>query len=150
MEYYTTTQLGKMFNRTNPDIVNILKKANVICKGESNKNVKLWGEDAIEALQKHIKNNPIITPAIYAMEFDITEDEVKEILLNLGINYDKKLKRSKVVEEAIRKHKKESKQDKRKIPLNILKKLHPLVTDERCFNFSYFPDSEPNCFKDLD
>ena len=32
--------------------------------------------------------------------------------------------------------------------LEEMKRLHPLVTDERFFRTSYFPDITPNCFKE--
>lgn len=32
--------------------------------------------------------------------------------------------------------------------LEELKKLHPLVTDDRFFQLSYFPETKPKCFED--
>lgn len=37
-----------------------------------------------------------------------------------------------------------------KYSIEELKKLHPLVTDERCFRMSYWPETLPNCFKNLE
>lgn len=33
--------------------------------------------------------------------------------------------------------------------LEELKQIHPLVTDERCFKSSYWPDILPKCFEDI-
>ena len=37
-----------------------------------------------------------------------------------------------------------------KYSIEELKKLHPLVTDERCFLMSYWPETLPKCFEDLE
>ena len=37
-----------------------------------------------------------------------------------------------------------------KYSIEELKKLHPLVTDERCFQLSYWPETLPKCFEDLE
>ena len=41
------------------------------------------------------------------------------------------------------------KSEKPKMSLEEMKKLHPLVTDERCFKLSWFPETKPNCMEDV-
>lgn len=40
------------------------------------------------------------------------------------------------------------KQPKPKLTLEEMKKLHPLVRDEKFFKTSYFPEVMPDCFKE--
>lgn len=37
-----------------------------------------------------------------------------------------------------------------KYTLEELKQMHPLVTDERCFKMSFWPETLPKCFEDLE
>ena len=37
-----------------------------------------------------------------------------------------------------------------KLDLEKLKSEHPLVTDERCFHLSWFPDTEPKNFEEIE
>ena len=39
---------------------------------------------------------------------------------------------------------------KPELTLDEMKKLHPLVTEERFLNLNYWPDITPKCFADLD
>lgn len=39
---------------------------------------------------------------------------------------------------------------KPELTLDEMKKLHPLVTEERFLNLNYWPDITPKCFVDLD
>ena len=39
---------------------------------------------------------------------------------------------------------------KKEMELEKLRKKHPLVKDERCFNLMWFPDPLPECFKKED
>lgn len=40
-------------------------------------------------------------------------------------------------------------QEKEMQSLKTMKSSHPLVTDARCFNLFWFPETEPKCFEDL-
>lgn len=37
-----------------------------------------------------------------------------------------------------------------KYTIEELKQMHPLVTDDRCFKLSYWPEVMPKCFEDLE
>ena len=70
---------------------------------------------------------------------------IQEILKQFDIKDTHRMYRNKQIEEYIKRMKKEQP----KMTLQQLKILHPLVTDERCFNINYWPEVEPKCFEDL-
>lgn len=45
--------------------------------------------------------------------------------------------------------KKQELDEQREKSLEELKREHPLVTDERCFNLNWWPDTVPVCFKEV-
>ena len=71
----------------------------------------------------------------YIKEFSFTESQVKA----MGCDHDL---RNQKVEEVVEKTNEEK--------LEELKKEHPLVTDEKCFILSWFPDTKPKNFEEIE
>ena len=69
----------------------------------------------------------------YIKEFSFTESQVKA----MGCDHDL---RSEKEEEAVEKTKEEK--------LEELKREHPLVTNEKCFTLSWFPETVPSVLKE--
>lgn len=67
----------------------------------------------------------------YIKEYSFTESQVKA----MGCDHDL---RAEKVETVVEKSNKEK--------LEQLKREHPLVTDERCFTLSWFPETVPSVF----
>lgn len=149
MEYFTTTQLSERYRRDNSTIVNILKSGGIEAVGEGEHNVKLWGENADIYLSKYVVSETATSANKYAKELGVPANEFKVILKSLGIHNFQRVRRSMKVMNAVEQYKKDTATVKT-LPLEEMKLLHPLVTDERCFQFNYWPDTEPICFKDLD
>ena len=74
-----------------------------------------------------------------SFSFDYNDEDVKKIYSY----YAEKRKK----EAAILKENKEKKILERKLYLEQMHKEHPLVTNDKFFNLSYFPDIIPNCYK---
>ena len=68
-------------------------------------------------------------------EFSFTESQVKA----MGCDHDLRDEKVEVVVEKTNEEK-----------LEELKKEHPLVTDERCFKRSWFPETVPSVFREDD
>ena len=69
----------------------------------------------------------------YIKEFSFTESQVKA----MGCDHDL---RNQKVEEVVEKTNEEK--------LEELKKEHPLVTDEKCFTLSWFPETVPSILEE--
>lgn len=69
----------------------------------------------------------------YIKEFSFTESQVKA----MGCDHDLRSQKVKVVVEKTNEEK-----------LEELKKEHPLVTDEKCFALSWFPETIPSVLQD--
>lgn len=149
MEHFTTTQLAERYGRDNSSIVNILKSKGIKTVGEGDHNVKLWGEDADKFLSEYMMNDNIISANKYAKELGIPANEFKVILKSVGIHNFQKVHRSKKVMDAVEQYRKDTSAPVKSLSIDQLKILHPLVTDERCFNINYWPDPMPKCFEDL-
>ena len=148
MEHFTTTQLAAKYGRDNSSIANILKNHGFKPVGYGDHNVHIWDEKADEFIAEFINSIETLSANQYAKELGIKATDFKSILNRLGIYSYQGLHRSKKINEAVETYKKSITKTK-SIPLEVMKKLHPLVTDERCFNLNYWPDTEPKCFKDL-
>lgn len=55
--------------------------------------------------------------------------------------------------KAYAENRKKAKAEKKKVVSSVtleeMRKLHPLVKDDRYFRLSYFPDAVPECYKDM-
>lgn len=71
----------------------------------------------------------------YIKEYSFTESQVKA----MGCDHDLRSQKVEVVVEKTNEEK-----------LEELKKEHPLVTDERCFTLSWFPDTKPINFEEIE
>ena len=69
----------------------------------------------------------------YIKEFSFTESQVKA----MGCDHDLRNEKKVVVVEKTNEEK-----------LEELKKEHPLVTDEKCFTLSWFPETIPSVLKE--
>ena len=69
----------------------------------------------------------------YIKEFSFTESQVKQ----MGCDHYLRSEKEEEVSEKTREEK-----------LEELKKEHPLVTDERCFTLSWFPETIPSVLKE--
>lgn len=146
MEYISTTQLAEKYNRTNASITHILHDNGIEPIGLGDHNGLLWSPDAEDVIRKTVEEyDRQVNAKQYAEELKVPYDTMKEILKQFGIKDTHKMYRSKKIEEYVKKMKKEQP----KMTIEQLKILHPLVTDERCFNINYWPATEPVCFKDL-
>ena len=70
----------------------------------------------------------------YIKEYSFTESQVK----TMGCDHDLRSEKVEVVEK--------TNEEK----LEDLKREHPLVTDERCFTLSWFPNTEPKNFEEIE
>lgn len=68
----------------------------------------------------------------YIKEFSFTESQVKA----MGCDHDLRNEKVEAVEKTVEEK------------LEELKKEHPLVTDEKCFTLSWFPDTIPSVLKE--
>ena len=71
----------------------------------------------------------------YIKEFSFTESQVKQMGCD---HYLRSEKEEETAEKTV--------QEK----LEEMKREHPLVTDERCFILSWFPETIPSCFNETD
>ena len=90
-----------------------------------------------------------------------SDNTVRKVARLLGIDYEIRpvgnqrnayfswLQKQKFV-EYFKQHKSEKKIKEELVTSDESQKDHPLVKDVRCLQFSYWPDTVPNCFKDLD
>lgn len=69
----------------------------------------------------------------YIKEYSFTESQVKA----MGCDHDLRSEKKEVVVEKTREEK-----------LEELKKEHPLVTNEKCFTLSWFPETIPSVLKE--
>lgn len=69
----------------------------------------------------------------YIKEFSFTDSQVKA----MGCDHDLRSQKVEVVVEKTNEEK-----------LEELKKEHPLVTDEKCFTLSWFPETIPSVLQD--
>lgn len=146
MEIVTTTELAKKFNKTNAAINHILKGNDLKPVSVGDHNCLIWDksvediiEDVLESETRHVNAKQ------YAEELKVPYDTFREILKQFGITDTHKMFRNKRIEEYVQRMKKEQP----KMTLRQLKILHPLVTDDRCFNINWWPETTPKCFEDL-
>ena len=104
-----------------------------------------WSKKAADWLDLYLKNqySQKITLEDYAKELDIDLKAFKEILYMLHVNATEQTTRSLDIEKAVEEYKEQER-------LNTDAKIHPLVTDKKYFNLTYFPNTIPSCFEDLD
>lgn len=146
MESISTTYLANKYNRANASITHILHDNGIEPIGQGDHNGLLWSPDAEDIIRKAVEEyDRQVNAKQYAKELNISYDSMKEILKQFGIKDTHKMYRSKKIEEYVKKMNKEQP----KMTIQQLKILHPLVTDERCFNINYWPDPLPKCFEDL-
>jgi virulence-associated protein VapD len=146
LESISTTYLANKYNRTNASITHILHDNGIEPVGLGDHNGLLWSPDAEDIIRKTVEEyDRQVNAKQYAKELNISYDNMKAILKQFGIKDTHKMYRSKKIEEYVKKMKKEQP----KMTIEQLKILHPLVTDERCFNINYWPESMPKCFEDL-
>lgn len=92
-------------------------------------------------LEKELNLHPVETKIHSTISFLFSDEEDKKI-----IEYFKNEKeKARIKKEEEIKAKREAFQ----LQLIELKKEHPLVTDDRCFKLSWFPDIVPDCFKEV-
>lgn len=94
-------------------------------------------------------------------ELGVSENTVRNIVKRLDIEYEIRpvgnqrnayyswLQYQKIIEYQ-KQHKSEKKIKQELTVTDEKLQDHPLVKDTRCLSFSYWPDIEPVCFKDLD
>lgn len=96
----------------------------------------------IFSLEDELDLDPIECKLGSVLTFKFTEDDDKKI-----IDYFKKKKEEEV---AKKKAEKLARHKAFLAKVEELKKQYPSVTDERCFNLAWWPDTVPECLKDLD
>lgn len=146
MESISTTYLANKYNRANASIAHILHDNGVEPVGLTDHNGLLWSPDAEDIIRKAVEEyDRQVNAKQYAEELKVPYETMREILKQFGIKDTHKMYRSKKIEEYVHKMKKEQP----KMTTEQLKILHPLVTDEKCFNINYWPEDMPKCFEEL-
>lgn len=147
METVTTTELAKKYNKTNATINHILKGNDIKPVSVGDHNCLIWDKSVEDIIEDVLESESRqVNAKQYAKELNISYDNMKEILKQFGIKDTHKMFRSKRIEEYVQRMKKEQP----KMTIAQLKILHPLVTDERCFNINWWPKVTPKCFEDID
>lgn len=146
MESISTTFLSTKYNRSNATICHILRDRGIEPVDIGDHNCLIWDSSVEDIVRETIeKETRQVNAKQYAEELKVSYEWFKEVLKHFGIKDSHKMYRNKQIEEYVIRQKKEQP----KMTLSQLKILHPLVTDERCFNINWWPDTEPVCFKDL-
>lgn len=115
---YSTSELAKIANVTNSEIRNICRRLKIDWEVRPSNNSRC-------AYYTYADSLKIIA---YTKNAKQVREENQKKLKNLILKSYAKSEESKTIEE--------------------LKKEHPLVTDERFFKTSYFPEVIPECFKE--
>ena len=146
METVTTTYLAEKYNRSNATITHILHAKGIEHVDIGNHNCLIWDSSVDEIIKETIESEDRqVNAKQYAAELKVSYEWFKEVLKHFGIKDSHRMYRNKQIEEYVIRQKKEQP----KMTLSQLKILHPLVTDDRCFNINWWPTTEPVCFKDL-
>ena len=142
----TTTELQKRVGHTNATIIKKLESNGFkpelvyvehhICKA--------WAPDAVEWYKNYCEEESKKSLLIidYAKELNVSVDVFKSAMRNLGLFAEYRTNRNEALEEEVKRLIREDK--------TAMYESHPLVTDKRCFRLSWWPNTVPKCFEDLD
>lgn len=147
MEYISTTELSKRYGHTPSTVIAYLerkgfKATDIIINSH---HVKGWTTEAEECLRKHEENlrSTKLTFAEYVAVLNTDMNTFLQALQDLHITAQNQTNRNPEIDLRVKEIMKENQ-------TKVDKTEHPLVTDEECFRLSYWPDTVPKCFEDLD
>lgn len=105
---------------------------------------KAWNTEAVEWFKNYCEESKDKTLPIveYAKEMNVPVELFRAAMKNLGLFSAYKTNRNEILEKEVRRLVEEDKE--------AMYQSHPLVTDKKCFRMSYWPNTVPSCFGDLD
>lgn len=142
--WFTTTELSLKYKRTASTIIKILEENNIDSQDRviNSHHVRIWDSDCIEVLEEKSRNDNTVVISDYAVELGVDEKLLRDAMKRVGHYGVLRTIRCKEVEDEVK---------------NILKEEndnsennHPLVTNKKFLQTSYFPDVIPSCFQELD
>ena len=144
--FITTTELQKRTGHTNATIIKTLEAhgftSELICV---DKHIcKAWSPEAVEWYVNYCEEekNKSLLIIDYAKEMNVSVEIFTNAMKNLGLFSAYRTNRNKALEKEVRRLVEEDRE--------AMYESHPLVTDKRFFKLSYWPDTVPSCFGDLD
>lgn len=147
MEYTSTTELAKRYGHTPSTVIAYLerrgfKSTDIVINSH---HMKGWTPEAVECFERHEKSlrSTKLTFTEYVAVLNTDMNTFLQALQDLHITAQNSTNRNPEIDIRVREIMKENQ-------INVDKSEHPLVTDERCFKLSYWPDTVPKCFEDLD
>lgn len=142
----TTTELSKRYGRTAARIIKILEGHGFIAETVFVEHhiCKAWSKETEDFLNKFIteENNKSLLIMDYAKELRVSEDVLRTAMKNLKLYGEYRTARNKELEKEVKRLLEEDKV--------ALQESHPLVKNKKYFKMSYFPNTTPSCFEDLD
>lgn len=142
----TTTELQERFGHSNTTIIKKLEangfKSELVYVDSHI--CKAWTPEAVEWFKNYCEEEKTRTLPIveYAKEMNVSVEIFRNAMKNLGLFSAYKTNRNEALEKEVRRLVEEDK--------SAMYESHPLVTDKRFFKMSYWPNTVPSCFEDLD
>jgi len=141
--WFSTSELAIKYKRSPSNIIKVLEDNDVDSRDEiiNSHHVRMWESTCIDVLETKIKDDTVVI-ADYALELGVDEKVLRCAMRKVGRYGVLRVVRCKEVEDEVKKIVEEEKKNS--------EGNHPLVTDKRFLQITYFPDIVPQCFKELD
>ena len=142
----TTTELQKRYGYTASTIIKKLEsngfKSELIYVGSHI--CKAWTPDAEEWFKNYCEEEKTKSLLIidYAKELNVSVELFKSAMRNLGLFAEYRTTRNESLEKEVKRLVEEDR--------IAMYESHPLVKDKKCFRLSWWPNTVPTCFEDLD
>ena len=131
------------FKRSPSNIIKILDDNGVESEDRliNSHHIRVWDSSCIDILTDKINDNTVII-SDYATELGVDEKTLRCAMRRIGRYGVLRIVRCKEIEDEVKKLVEEEKQTS--------EGTHPLVTDKRFLQLSYFPDVTPKCFEEIE
>jgi hypothetical protein len=141
--WFSTTELSLRFKRSPSNIIKILDDNGVESEDRlvNSHHIRVWDSSCIDVLNDRINDDSVVI-SDYAAELGVDEKTLRYAMRKTGRYGVLRVVRCKELEDEVKKVVEEEKQNS--------EGNHPLVTDKRFLQLSFFPDVVPKCFEELD